>query len=95
MIIAILHFLHVHQVKDRTDLIPSHRSQFVRNKIPRSKINNAIRKLVQERTACYLVNGPLVWINKMCNGPGVHDVGGNNEIFIGQDLAQYHISLVR
>ena len=94
MIISILH-LHVHQVCDRTDLIPSHRSQFERNKIPSSKINDVIGKHVQGRTACYLVNGLLVWINKTCDGPGAQNVGGSNKTFIGQDLAQYHIYLVR
>ena len=65
VIIATLH-LHVHQVSDRTDLIPSHRSQFERNKILGWKINDAIRKLVQGHTAYYLANGLLVWINKTC-----------------------------
>ena len=77
------------------DLIPSHRSQFQHNKIPPLKINDAIRKLVQGRAACYLVSRLLVWINESRDGPGAHNVGGNNKAFILQDLAQYHIYLVR
>ena len=42
----------------------------------------------------YLVNGLLVWISKACDGLGAQS-GRNNKTFIGQDLAQYHIYLVR